>query len=75
MPDWLNDIGFQFEQADWFMRLVIALASGALLGIDREVQRRRIRIRTYQVCRINWSMLHFARFVLTIKRLSRSVPQ
>ncbi|WP_299741068.1 MgtC/SapB family protein [uncultured Roseobacter sp.] len=49
MPDWLSNIGFQFEQADWFMRLVFALVAGAVLGIDREVRRRRIGIRTYMM--------------------------
>ncbi|MCE8005815.1 MgtC/SapB family protein [Aestuariivita sp.] len=49
MPEWLSNIGFQFEQADWFMRLVFALVAGAILGIDREVRHRRIGIRTYMM--------------------------
>lgn len=49
MPDWFSSIGFQFEQADWFIRLVLALIAGAILGIDREVRRRRIGIRTYMM--------------------------
>ena len=49
MADWLSSIGFQFEQADWFTRIVIALIAGAILGIDREVRHRRIGIRTYMM--------------------------
>lgn len=49
MPDWVGDIGFQFEQADWFIRLIFALVAGAILGLDREVRRRRIGIRTYMM--------------------------
>ncbi|APG49023.1 MgtC/SapB family protein [Phaeobacter porticola] len=49
MPEWLSGIGFEFEQGDWFLRLVLALAAGAILGIDREVRKRRIGVRTYMM--------------------------
>ncbi|MEQ6204885.1 MgtC/SapB family protein [Sulfitobacter sp. HNIBRBA2951] len=35
--------------ADWLARLACALAAGAVLGLDREVRRRRIGIRTYMM--------------------------
>ncbi|UWR21256.1 MgtC/SapB family protein [Sulfitobacter sp. S190] len=49
MPEWLDNIGFDFEQGDWFIRLVLALSAGAILGIDREVRKRRVGIRTYMM--------------------------
>ena len=49
MPEWFSDAGFQFDQADWFIRLMFALVAGAILGIDREVRRRRVGIRTYMM--------------------------
>lgn len=49
MPDWLSTNGFQFAQADWFVRLIFALVAGAILGLDREVRHRRIGIRTYMM--------------------------
>ena len=49
MPDWLTSGGFKFEQADWFVRLIFALVAGAILGIDREVRKRRVGIRTYMM--------------------------
>lgn len=49
MNIWPLDIGFDFEQGDWFVRLVCALAAGAILGFDREVRHRRIGVRTYMM--------------------------
>ncbi|KIN65849.1 MgtC family protein [Sulfitobacter noctilucae] len=47
--DFLANIGFSFEQTDWFLRLIVALLAGAILGLDREVRQRRIGIRTYMM--------------------------
>ncbi|OAN79448.1 hypothetical protein A8B78_12010 [Jannaschia sp. EhC01] len=45
----IYDIGFGFEQADWLVRMLCALLGGAILGLDREVRRRRVGIRTYML--------------------------
>ncbi len=49
MIEWSASVGFGFEQADWFARLLFALATGAILGLDREVRHRRIGIRTFMM--------------------------
>lgn len=49
MTDWINDFGFGFEQADWFLRLLLALAAGVILGLDREIRGRRVGVRTYMM--------------------------
>ncbi|WP_029204830.1 MgtC/SapB family protein [Leisingera sp. ANG-S] len=36
-------------QLDWALRLTVALAGGALLGLDRELRHRRVGIRTYMM--------------------------
>ena len=47
--DWQNFLRFDYEQADWFWRLLAALIAGALLGFDREVRHRRVGVRTYMM--------------------------
>lgn len=49
MSDLTKNIALDFEQTDWFFRLVFALVAGALLGLDREVRKRRVGIRTYMM--------------------------
>ncbi len=46
MPEWID---FGLTQPDWFLKLILAMASGAILGFDREVRRRRVGIRTYMM--------------------------
>lgn len=65
MPDWVANIGFEFEQADWFTRLIFALVAGAILGIDREVRNRRVGVRTYM-------MVAFGSAVFTIVSVEMS---
>lgn len=47
MPEFLQNIGFNFDQADWLLRLVCAMLAGGILGLDREMRKRRIGVRTY----------------------------
>lgn len=47
--DWTDFLHTNYEQADWFLRLLCAMVAGALLGFDREVRQRRIGIRTYMM--------------------------
>ncbi len=47
--EWIFSLAAQNEQTDWFLRLLCALSAGAILGLDREVRRRRIGIRTYMM--------------------------
>ena len=49
MIDTLLNAGFEFDQADWFLRLIFAVVAGGLLGLDREVRHRRIGVRTYMM--------------------------
>nr|WP_247743230.1 MgtC/SapB family protein [Phaeobacter italicus] len=42
-------IDFGLAQPGWFPKLILALASGAVLGLDREIRRRRVGIRTYMM--------------------------
>lgn len=42
-------LDFEYRQVDWLWRLLAALLAGAILGLDREVRRRRIGIRTYMM--------------------------
>ena len=44
-----QNIGYDFDQADWFVRLLFAILAGAILGFDREVRHRRVGIRTYMM--------------------------
>lgn len=47
--NWSDLISLDYEQKDWFVRLVCALLAGAILGFDRELRRRRIGVRTYMM--------------------------
>jgi len=47
--DWLTSFGFDYDQTDWFIRLLCASAAGAILGLDREVRHRRVGVRTYML--------------------------
>lgn len=49
MFEFLDDVGFSFEQSDWFLRLIFALLAGAILGLDREIRSRRVGVRTYMM--------------------------
>lgn len=49
MTEWLNHTDLGLSQTDWLFRLLFALVAGAILGIDREVRRRRVGIRTYMM--------------------------
>ena len=46
---WLTDAGLGYEQAEWILRMACAMLAGAVLGLDREVRRRRIGVRTYMM--------------------------
>ena len=46
---WLTDAGLGYEQAEWILRMTCAMLAGAVLGLDREVRRRRIGVRTYMM--------------------------
>lgn len=47
--DLIDFIRTDYEQADWFLRLLCALLAGAVLGFDREIRHRRIGVRTYMM--------------------------
>ncbi|WP_291728973.1 MgtC/SapB family protein [Leisingera sp. F5] len=42
-------VGSSSTQLDWALRLAVARAGGALLGLDRELRHRRVGIRTYMM--------------------------
>lgn len=54
--DWGANIGFEFEQADWVIRLLCALLAGGLLGLDRELRHRRVGVRTYMLVSLGAAM-------------------
>jgi putative Mg2+ transporter-C (MgtC) family protein len=47
--NWTDLIHFDYEQTDWFIRLLSALFGGAILGFDRELRHRRVGVRTYMM--------------------------
>lgn len=49
MYEWLANYGLGADQLDWFIKLLFALLAGAILGLDREVRKRRVGIRTYMM--------------------------
>lgn len=49
MQDLTRHLILDFEQSDWFVRVVFAVLAGAILGLDREVRHRRVGIRTYMM--------------------------
>lgn len=54
--DWGANVGFEFEQADWIIRLFCAILAGCLLGLDREVRHRRVGVRTYMLVSLGSAM-------------------
>ncbi len=47
--DWMEFLEVTREQAVWLGQLSCALLAGAILGLDREVRRRRVGVRTYMM--------------------------
>lgn len=64
MLEWI-DVGL--TQPDWLLKLLFALASGAILGLDREVRRRRVGIRTYMMVSLGSAIFTIAAVEMSLR--------